>query len=53
MALGTAHNRMNTGNQFILVEWLGHVVISAKTETANLVFNAGQTGKNEDRGFHL
>ena len=53
MALGTANNRLNTGNQLVLVERLGHIVISTEAETAHLILNTGKAGKNEDRRLHL
>src|SRR5205085_9067741 len=43
MALGTAHDGMNPGDQLVLVERLGHIIVGAKTEPADLVFDAGKT----------
>jgi hypothetical protein len=53
MALGTAHDRMNAGNQLVLVERLGHVVVGAEAETAHLVLDAGHAGQDQDRGLDL
>ncbi|MCY1244362.1 hypothetical protein D9M72_574330 [compost metagenome] len=53
MTLGTAHDRMDACHQLVLVERLGHVVVGAEAETANLVFNSGHAGENEDRRLHL
>ena len=48
MALGAAHHRMDAGNEFVLVERLGHIVIGAEAQALDLVFNAGKTGENEN-----
>ena len=36
MALRTADNRMDAGDQFFAVEWLGDVIVCAKAERAHL-----------------
>ena len=48
MALGAAHHRVDAGNELILVERLGHVVISAEAQALDLVFNAGEAGEDEN-----
>jgi hypothetical protein len=53
MALGAAHNGMDAGDQLVLVERLGHVVVGAEAEAANLVFDAGHAGKDQDRRLDL
>jgi hypothetical protein len=44
---------MNAGDQLVLVERLGHVVVGTEAETANLVLDAGQAGQDQDRGVDL
>jgi hypothetical protein len=53
MALGTAHDGMDAGNQLILVEWLGHIVVGAEAEAADLVLDAGETRQDQDRRLDL
>ncbi|MCY1311204.1 hypothetical protein D9M70_614840 [compost metagenome] len=53
MTLGTTDDGVNTGDQLILVEGLGHVVVGAEAQAADLVFDAGHTRENQDRGLHL
>ena len=53
MALRAAHDGVDAGDQLVLVEWLGHVVIGADAETLHLVLNAGEAGQDQDRGFDL
>jgi len=48
VALGTAHDRMDAGDQFVLVEGLGHVVVGADAETPDLVFDAGEAGEDQN-----
>ena len=48
-----AHNRVDASHQLILVEWLGHIIVSAKSKATNLVFNASQARQNENRSLHL
>jgi hypothetical protein len=43
VTLGTAHDRMDAGNQFVLVERLGHVVIGADAEALDLILDAEPT----------
>src|ERR1019366_3998778 len=53
MPLRAAHNRLDACDQFVLVKGLGHVVIGTNTETSTLVLNSCETGKNQDRSFHV
>src|SRR5215468_11191945 len=53
MALRTAHDRMDTGHQLVLVERLGHIVVGANAETFDLVLDAGEAGQDQDRGLDL
>ena len=53
VALGTADNRVNVGDQLILVERLGQVVVRAEAQAANLLIDAAHAGKNEDRCLDL
>ena len=42
VALGAAHDGVNARHQFVLVEWLRHVVIGAEAETFDLILDAGE-----------
>ena len=53
VALRTADDRVDARHQFVLVERLGHVVVGAEAEAANLVLDAGHARENEDRCLHL
>src|ERR1043165_3068917 len=53
MALGTAHDRVDAGNQFVLVAGLGHVDVSANAETLGLVLDAGEAGEDQNGGLDL
>src|SRR4051795_2141687 len=48
MSLGAAHDRVDAGNQLVLVEGLGHVVVGADAETLDLVLDAGEAGEDQD-----
>src|SRR3979411_682423 len=53
VALGTAHDRMDARNQFVLVEGFGHVVVGADAETLDLVLDAGEAGEDQNGRFDL
>src|ERR1035437_6375960 len=53
VALEAAHDGVNARHQFVLVEWLGHVVIGAEAETFDLVLDAGEAGEDQSRRLHL
>src|SRR5229473_224263 len=53
VALGTADDRMDAGDQFVLVEGFGHVVVGADAETLDLVLDAGEAGEDQNGGFDL
>src|SRR5262245_27090267 len=53
MALGAAHDGVDARDQLVLVEWLGHVVVGAEAETADLVLDAGQAGEDENGRLDL
>ena len=42
---------MDAGDQLILMERLGEVVVGAEAEAFDLVFCAGEAGKDQNRGF--
>jgi hypothetical protein len=44
---------VDAGDQFVLVERLGHVVVGTEAEPADLVLDAGETGQDQDRGLDL
>src|SRR3989344_2044756 len=51
--LGATHHRMDAGDEFVAVEWLGDVIVGAQAETLDLVLDAGEAGEDDDRGFDL
>ena len=53
VTFGAPHDGVNAGDQFVLVERLGHIVVGAETETPDLILDTGQAGKNKDRRLHL
>ena len=53
VALGAAHDGVDARHQLVLVERLGHVVVGAEAETADLVLDAGEAGEDQDRRLHL
>ena len=53
MALGAADDGLDAGHQFVLVERLGEIVVSAEAEALHLVLYAGETGENQDRRLDL
>ena len=53
VTLGTAHDRVDAGDQFVLVEGLGHVVVGANAETLDLVLDAGEAGEDQNGGLDL
>src|SRR4029078_4028663 len=44
---------MNSRDQFVLVEGLGHVIVGADAETLDLVLDAGEPGEDQNGGFDL
>ncbi len=42
MTLGAAHDGVDARDQLVLVERLGHVVVGAEAEAANLILDAGK-----------
>ena len=48
VALGAAHDGMDARHQFILVEWLGHIVVGSEAETFDLVLDAANARKDQD-----
>src|SRR5882757_7577306 len=53
VALGTADDRVDAGDQFVLVEGFGHVVVGADAETLDLVLDAGEAGEDQNGGLDL
>ena len=45
VALGAADNGVNAGDQLILVERLGQIVVRAEAQAANLLIDAAQGRK--------
>ncbi len=44
---------MDTCDQFILVEWLGHVVVGTEAEAPDLVLNTGHPREDENWRLYL
>jgi len=44
---------MDAGDQFVLVEGLGHVVVGTNAETLDLVLDAGKAGEDQNGGLDL
>ncbi|GJE34646.1 hypothetical protein LDDCCGHA_4858 [Methylobacterium oxalidis] len=53
VALRAAHDGVDAGDELVLVEGLGQVVVGAEAETLHLVLDARHAGENQDRGLHL
>jgi hypothetical protein len=53
VALGAAHHRVDAGDQFVLVEGLGHIVVGAAAEPLTLVLDFGVAGQDQDRRVDL
>ena len=51
--LGAADNRLNTRNQFALVEGFGEVIVSPGPKSFDLVVWLGKAGQDQDRCLHL
>ena len=44
---------MDAGDELVLVEGLGHIVVGAEAQAAHLVLDAGEAGENQDRRVDL
>ena len=53
VALGAANDGMDAGDQFVLVERLGHVVVGAETQALDLVLDPDQPREDQDRRLDL
>ncbi len=52
MAFGATHNGGDAGDQLVLVEWLGEIVVGAVAERLHLRFNVGIAGEDHHRRVH-
>src|SRR6059058_4650046 len=52
MTLGATHDGVDTRDQLVFMERLGHVVVGPETETFDLVLYARETRKDEDGGLY-
>src|SRR5690606_24172834 len=43
VTLRAADDGMDTGHQFVLMEWFGHIIVGTEPKAANLVFDTGKT----------
>ena len=53
VALRAAHDRVDAGDEFVLVEGLGQVVVGPEAETLHLVLDAGHARQDQDRRLDL
>ena len=53
MSLRTAHDGVNAGDEFVLVERLRQIVVRAVTKPFDLVLDPRHPGQNEDRRLDL
>src|SRR6185295_17199767 len=53
VTLRAANHGVDARYELILVEGLGHVIVSPKAQALHLVLNAGETGQDENRRVHL
>jgi hypothetical protein len=53
MTARAQESQVDAGDQLVLVEGLGHVVVGAEAEAAHLVLDAGKPGEDQDRGLDL
>src|SRR5471030_173312 len=53
VALGAAYHRLNAGDQFVLVERLGHVIVGAEAQGLNLGFDNGIARQDQHRRLHF
>jgi hypothetical protein len=53
MSLGAARDGMDARHQLVLVERLGHVIVSTEAQAVDLVLDARGTGQDQDRGLDL
>ncbi|AYF01309.1 hypothetical protein PY32053_01682 [Paracoccus yeei] len=49
VALGTADDRLDAGDQFIPIKWFGHVIVSPEAKAAQLAFRVVRAGQDQDR----
>ena len=53
VALRAAHDGVDAGDELVLVERLGQVVVGAEAEALHLVLDAGHAGEDQDRRLDL
>ena len=53
VALGAADHGLNAGDQLVLVEGLGHVIVGAEAQSLDLGFDNGIARQDQDRRLHL
>jgi hypothetical protein len=53
VSFGTAHDGLDAGDEFVLVERLGEVIVGTYPETLDLVLGASQAGQDQDWCLHL
>jgi len=53
VALRAPHDRVDAGNELVLMEGLGHVVVGPEAQAPDLVLDPSQSGEDQDRGLYL
>ena len=53
MPLGAAHDRVNAGDELVLVERLGQVVVGTDAEALHFILGAGEARQDQDRRLDL
>ncbi len=53
VALRATHHGVDAGDQLFAVERLGHVIVGAETEAADLAVHLGNAREDQDRRLHL
>src|SRR4029077_12631867 len=53
VTFAAAHDGMDARDQFVLVEWLGHVVVGAKAQASHFVLDTAEASEDQDRALDL
>ena len=53
MAFRAPHDGVDTGDELILVEGLGEVIVGSEAQSLHLVLDAGHSGQDQDRRLDL
>src|SRR5580704_2627029 len=53
MSLRSTHEGLNARDQFVLMEWLSHIIVGAEPETLDLVLDIIEAREKQDRRLYL